>query len=200
MITFTILVVILILLIRLFVKLFKKSMKENNRTVWEELQHEFTHSNSSTTKSARKPSKNNGWRYKGNISQPITVALPSDSPLEIPEGYFKIKIFIYDARPLKGKRNGSKFRVAIVPGIHTMTSVYTGRQWTSNGAVAYNNQLIGFVADGYPLQTVTELMKEYPYITLQAERGITVSGGWPIVNATLPPKKWIESAKNHNVE
>ena len=142
---------------------------------------------------------NNGWRYRPAVQEMKPVALPVERPLEVPSGSFATHVYVYDGRPLRGTRKGSKFRLAVVPGYHTMTSVYTGNDWTSDVLVAYNGHLIGYIAEGRGMSEVRSLMARYPYVTLSAERCGTDSGGWPLVEVCLPQAWWISAALNKDL-
>lgn len=136
--------------------------------------------------------RNNGWRYRSRIEDTPPVTLPNDEPLVIPDGKFEQKVFTYDGRPLKGTRKGSRFTLDVVPGYHTMVSVYTGTEWSSHAAVAYRNHLIGHIGEGPYKERIEMLMLKYPYVRVHARRDGTDTGGWPYITLTLPPLSWFD--------
>jgi hypothetical protein len=176
-------------LIVVSVKQVKKNMHDSGRTLLQEIVHE-----SQNVANERTRKRNNGWRYRSDMGGVQKVCLPDGEPLVVPEGTFEQKVYTYDGRPLKGTRKGSRFMLAIVPGYHTMTSVYTGTVWTSSCAVAYESCLIGHVGEGKNYDRLTELTKRYPYVLVHGKRYGTDKGGWPIVKILLPSKSWFDGA------
>lgn len=175
-------------LIVVCVKQVKKNMQDNGRTLLQEVVYE---SKSMPKKPKR---RNNGWRYKGDIDGMQEVCIPDGEPIVVPEGTFEQMVYTYDGRPLKGTRKGSRFMLAIVPGTHKMVSVYTGTEWSSSCAVAYESCLIGHVGEGRNHDRLTELAKRYPYVLVHGKRYGTDKGGWPIVKILLPSTSWFDDA------
>ena len=137
--------------------------------------------------SSRKPSNSSGgWRYKSGIGDPQTVSLPDVEPFVVPEGPWEQHVFIYDGRPLKGTRKGSRFMLDVVPGKHTMMSVYTKTEWSSCYTVAYKGQLIGHVGDGTIADHLVELVNRHGRVLVHAKRMGTDPGGWPLIELLVP--------------
>lgn len=152
--------------------------------------------NKTVTKAVTKPKprRNNGWRYRSGIENVTVVSLPAADPLVIPEGEYEQKVFTYDGRPLKGKRKGSRFMLDVVPGFHTMESIYTGTEWTSSTCVAYMRQLVGHIGESAYERRILMLMEVYPYVRVHARRDGTDSGGWPYIVLLLPSFSWFDEA------
>lgn len=166
----------------------KRNASKNNRTMLEEFAQEAQNI------SGGRRRRNNGWRYRSTTDNVITVTLPEGEPLVVPEGDYEQKVFTYDGRPLKGTRKGSRFVLDVVPGYHTMVSVYTGTEWSSHATVAYKNQLIGHIGDSYTKARIEMLMSRYPYVRVHARRDGTDPGGWPLITLLLPSPSWIDDA------
>lgn len=128
----------------------------------------------------------NGWRYRSGIGDVKSVTFPAVPVHEVPAGEWELNVLVYDGRPLKGTRKGSKLLLDVVPGTHTMTSVYTGTVWTSDCTLAYRGQLIGHPSDGRCKDHLTKLAMDYGHVVVHAVRLGTDPGGWPIIKLMLP--------------
>jgi hypothetical protein len=143
----------------------------------------------SKSKAKPRPESQAPAQQKTQSSNPAMtyVYVPkSADTLHIPEGENECAVYVYDGRPLKGTRKGSKFTLDIVCGDITMQSIYTGTIWTeSNCCLSRNGCAIGFLS-GINLRAVKDCVSKYKHVTIVAKREGTDPDGWPIITALLP--------------
>lgn len=157
----------------------------------------FTHKKKKrkrSTAATQSRRQNNGWRYTSDVPSIQRPPLRDVKPFEVPKGPCSASTYIYDGRPLKGTRKGSKFLLDVVRGQQAMTSVYTKTHWISTYAIAYKGQLIGFINDTDRYADLTKrLLDQHERVVIHAERLGTDSGGWPIIKLMLPYRSWFDS-------
>lgn len=108
----------------------------------------------------------------------------------IPEGENEGTVYVYDGRPLKGTRKGSKFTLDIVCGDITMQSIYTGTVWNENNCcVSRDGYAVGFLS-GVNLRLIKNLVANHKHVTIVAKREGTDPDGWPIITALIPDADW----------
>ena len=160
----------------------------------------FGSSKKSKTKSKSKakpqPKSQVPAQQKTQSSKPAMTYIhvpESADTLHIPEGENEYAVYVYDGRPLKGTRKGSKFTLDIVCGDITMQSIYTGTVWTeSNCCVSRNGCAIGFLS-GLNLRVIKNCVSERKHVTIVAKREGTDPDGWPIITDLVQDVDWFIS-------
>lgn len=117
---------------------------------------------------------------------PPKADIPKIDPFVVPEGEWHQHVFIYDGRPLIGRKKGERFMVDVVNGSYSMTSIYTGMRWKSNKIVAYKGRMFGHIGDGLISEHLVKLVRKYGRVTVTAMRTGVAEGGWPIVDLLVP--------------
>lgn len=164
--------------------------RSQGRTVVQEIAHE----GKNLCKLRRKKRGGGGWRYRSDAAQVQTVPMQAASLMEIPDGAETQPVYVYDGRPLKGTRKGSRLTLEVLPGTYTMKSVYTGTVWTGDGAIARSGSLVGFVGGGRYERQLRDLVARYGTLSVHARREGTDSGGWPLIVLTVPDRRWFDNA------
>lgn len=115
--------------------------------------------------------------------------------VQVPAGYIRIRVYVYDGTPIKKQRIGKPFRVLVLSGEKTMNSIYTGTTWTDDCCLSFNGQRIGFLGSGISHNLLARIVRQrgpvsiVVHITHYDERA-----GFPHVVAELPDLDWLRDA------
>lgn len=106
------------------------------------------------------------------------------------------KVYTYDGEPLAGVGVGKPFELVVVPGISTMSSVYTGTVWSDSACLSYNGCKIGFPASGYYKRVLSNLADRHRQVRVWATITSYDKGGWPNIRLDMPQNNWFKSVMN----
>ena len=114
-----------------------------------------------------------------------------ENAFQVPEGSNHRSVYVYDGSAFKRKRVGERFRVLVLKGEKTMTSIYTGMTWTGDCCLSYNGERIGFLGMGISHDFMSRLVDKRGSASIVVHvRGYDASAGFPYVVADLPELDW----------
>lgn len=107
-------------------------------------------------------------------------------------------VYTYDGRVLRRIKVGRPFEMVVMPGTQTMTSIYTGTEWSGTGCLSYMGQKVGFVGASYFNRALSELAEKHKHVRVWATVTGYSSGGWPIIRLDLPKSAWFKEELEKN--
>lgn len=112
---------------------------------------------------------------------------PLWSPL-IPSGKMRARVYTYDDRPIRSHDPAKSLILEILPGRHSMRSIFTNYSWTGSCCVAYEGQPIGFVSDSSTyFNRLSSIVERHGIIRVHAKiRGYDSVHGYPLISLMLP--------------
>lgn len=114
---------------------------------------------------------------------------------KVPAGSVHRSVFTYDGRPIKKQPKGKQFRVLVLKGERTMTSVHTGTSWTDDCCLSFEGERIGFLGGGIYHDLLSSLVNKYGSASIVVHiKGYDANAGFPYVVADLPDLDWLRDA------
>lgn len=115
--------------------------------------------------------------------------------VQVPAGYIRIRVYVYDGTPIKKQRIGKPFRVLVLSGEKTMNSIYTGTTWTDDCCLSFNGQRIGFLGSGISHDLLARIVRQRGPVSIVVRiTHYDERAGFPHVVAELPDIDWLSDA------
>jgi len=111
--------------------------------------------------------------------------------VQVPAGDARISVYVYDGAPIKKQRVGKPFRVLVLKGEKTMTSVYTGTTWTGDCCLSFGGERFGFLGTGMHHDLLASLVNRHGAASIMVH--VThhdANARFPYVVADLPERGW----------
>ena len=114
------------------------------------------------------------------------------TPLYIPVGPRKIKVYIYNGLPIQRYACGDTFPVELIYTSTRMKSVYTGTEWEGKFGVKIGNLQFGFAEDSSVSLNYVEALSHYHKPVYVHARIVDTSHKWPVVELRIPDQSWFK--------
>lgn len=115
--------------------------------------------------------------------------------VQVPAGYIRIRVYVYDGTPIKKQRIGKQFRMLVLSGEKTMNSIYTGTTWTDDCCLSFNGQRIGFLGSGISHDLLARMVRKRGPVSIVVRiTNYDERAGFPYVVAELPDLDWLRDA------